>query len=316
MMTQGRRSTAITVLLFAVSFGSLELTAQGPPAASFRSSVDLVRVTAVVRDQRGRFVRGLTAHDFEILDGGLRRPISDFRDDLSGVSVALLFDISGSMEALMSQAREAAWHILSALDGTRDEAAVFTFDTRLDEVAPFTTGLTTLPERLEAVTPFGATSLHDAIAQTAERAAAREGRRRAVIVFTDGNDNFSRLKATEVSGLASAVDVPVYIVGIVSRVDDPSTDVGTVSAAHSPFAGALSDLTAWSGDQTFVASGPAQRSAVGRQIVDELRQQYLLAFESSSTPGWHPLEVRARGKNLIVRARGGYIAGQSRPISE
>ena len=175
---------------------------------------------------------------------------------------------------------------------------------------------TDILDEFEFMEAWGKTSLFDAIAGTGERVAASGGARRAVVALTDGVDNASRLSAVEVSGIASAIDVPVYIVGIVSMVDDPSADVGTVSAAHSPFAGALSDLTAWTGGQTFVASGPAQRSAVGRQIVDELRQQYLLAFESSGTPGWHPLEVRARGKNLIVRARGGYIAGQSRPILE
>ena len=61
-----------------------------------------------------------------------------------------------------------------------------TFDTQLDEVEPFTVGLHALPARLSSLTPFGATSLHDAIARTAERVGAREGRRRAVIVFTDG----------------------------------------------------------------------------------------------------------------------------------
>jgi hypothetical protein len=63
----------------------------------------------------------------------------------------------------------------------------------------------------------------------------------------------------------------------------------------------------------FVASSPSQRSGAARQIVDELRHQYLIAFESSGTPGWHPLEVRARQKDLVVRARTGYVAGQSRP---
>ncbi len=95
----------------------------------------------------------------------------------------------------MGQARESAGHLLSWLESGRDEAAVFTFDTRLDEVAAFTTDLAALPARLDAVRPFGATSLHDAIAQAAERVSTRVGRRRAVIVFTDGNDNFSRLNA-------------------------------------------------------------------------------------------------------------------------
>jgi hypothetical protein len=43
-----------------------------------------------------------------------------------------------------------------------------------------------------------------------------------------------------------------------------------------------------------------------RQIIDELRHQYVLAFEASTTPGWRSLEVRARDRDLIVRARAGY----------
>jgi Ca-activated chloride channel family protein len=315
-MERGKLIIAAALAASAVSFSSGVGLAQDAPAASFKSSVDLVRVAAVVRDRKGRFVEGLTARDFEVLAGGVRSPISDFRPDQSGVSIALLFDISGSMERLLGTARESATHLLSWLEAGRDEAAVFTFDSRLDEVTPFTTGLTKLPHRLQTVTPFGATSLHDAIAQTAERVGEREGRRRAVVVFTDGNDTFSRMKPSEVSGIASAIDVPVYIVGVVSNLDNPSVETGAFSAEGSPLAGPLSDLTMWTGGNTFVPSTPAQRSLVARQIVDELRHQYLIAIESSGRPGWHPLEVRARGKDLIVRARSGYIAGQSRPISQ
>ena len=138
------------------------------PVATFKSSVDLVRVTAIVRDHKGRFVQDLTVRDFEIIDSGKSRPITEFRRDMSGVSVALLFDVSGSMEGQLAMAREAAKHVLSWLDA-RDEAAIFTFDTRLEEMMPFTEGMKTLPEAMTRVTPFGATSLHDAIAETARR---------------------------------------------------------------------------------------------------------------------------------------------------
>jgi len=286
----------------------------GPPP-TFKSGVDLVRITAIVRDRKGRFARDLTVKDFAVFDNGIARPISDFRHDLAGVSVALLFDVSGSMESRIVDAREAAMHLLSWLESSRDEAAIFTFDTELDEVAPFQTGLQTLPDRLTSVKPFGATSLHDAIARTAERVAKREGRRRAVVVFTDGNDTASRLSPEEVSRIASAIDVPVYILGVVPLIDNPLADASLV-ANRSALGGALTDLATWTGGQAFVASTPAQRSVTARQIIEELRQQYLIAFETSGAPGWHPLVVRARGKDLTVRARSGYIAGQSRPISD
>jgi len=166
---------------------------------------------------------------------------------------------------------------------------------------------------LSAVVPFGATSLHDAIAQTAARAAERDGRRHGVIVLTDGADTSSYLKPAEVSAIASGIDVPVYIFGIVPSIDNPSEETAVPAAQQSALVGSLADLAAWTGGHVFVASTPGQRSVAARQIIDELRHQYLIAFESSGQPGWHPLVVRARNKDLTVRARSGYIAGQSSP---
>jgi Ca-activated chloride channel family protein len=283
--------------------------------ATFKAGVDLVRIVAVVRDHKGRFVQDLKARDFEVVDEGRSRAISDLQTEVAGVSVAMLFDVSGSMEGRLPNAREAATHVLSWLDASRDEAAIFTFDTRLDQRTPFTTGLKALPESMGRVVPFGATSLHDAIGLTAKRVGEREGRRRAVVVLTDGADNASHMKPEDVSAIASAIDVPVYIFGIVGAIDNPSEDISTTSVERSAFTGPLSDLATWTGGHVFVASTPGQRSIAARQIVDELRHQYLIAFESSGKPGWHPLVVRARNKDLTVRARSGYIAGQSSPTS-
>jgi len=313
--------TANLVLALGLS-GSAQQTPQpkpspeAPPVVTFKSSVDLVRVSAVVRDRKGRFVRDLAVRDFEIFDGGVNRRIKEFRTDDSAVSVALLFDASGSMESRMGHAREAAEHVLSWLNVQGDEAAVFTFDTRLEEVTPFTPGLRQLSSKLESMTPFGATSLHDAVARTAEKTATREGLRRAVVVFTDGRDNASRLSPGEVSGIASSIDVPVYIVGIVPAIDNPSADISATTYERSALSGPLSDLAFWTGGRAYVTSSITDRSQTARHIVDELRHQYLIAFESSGKPGWHPLVVRAKDKDLTMRARSGYFAGQSRPNSD
>ena len=315
-MIRGKLITMTMTLMVSVGSSSNgQVAVQAPPTVSFKASVDMVRVAAVVRDHKGRFVADLTARDFEILDGGEARSIKDFRHDLTGVSVAILFDVSGSMEGHQVNAREAANHVLSWLDVARDEAAVFTFDTHLDEVAPFTVGLKTLPSSMTTRVPFGETSLHDAIALTAKRVGLREGRRRAVVVLTDGADTASHLKPAEVSAIASQIDVPVYIFGIVPSIDNPTEETAVSSVERSALAGPLADLAAWTGGHVFVASTPGQRSIAARQIIDELRHQYLIAFESSGKPGWHPLVVRARNKDLTVRARSGYVAGQSSPTS-
>jgi Ca-activated chloride channel family protein len=217
------------------------------------------------------------------------------------------------MEGQAESARDAARHLLSWLDGATDESAVFAFDTHFEELTPFSAGMRELPTHLATMQPFGATSLHDAIAHTARQLDGREGRRRAVVVFTDGNDNSSRLTPSEVSGIASAIDVPVYVVGVVSAIDDPNADIGA-TGGRSAFEGPLFNLAVWTGGNVFVASSPGERSRVAQRIVEELRYQYLIAFESSGTPGWHPLVVRVRDENHVIRARGGYIAGQSSPV--
>jgi VWFA-related protein len=312
-MTRGLSLAGTLTLAVSLSPSGIRAQEPQPPVAAFKSSVDLVRVAAVVRDHRGRFVQDLKARDFEIVDDGRTRAIADLQNDVVGVSVAFLFDVSGSMYGRMPDAREAATHVLGWLDAERDEAAVYTFDTQLDERAPFTIGLKSLPRSLERLIPFGATSLHDAIAQTASRLGTREGRRRAVVVFTDGVDNASRMKPEAVSAMASAIDVPVYLFGIVPSIDNPSEDVATVE--RTALTGSLANLAALTGGHVFLASTPGQRSVAARQIVDELRHQYIIAFEASGRSGWHPLVVRARNKDLTVRARSGYIAGQSSPTA-
>jgi VWFA-related protein len=286
---------------------------QDAPTVTFRSSIDLVRVSAVVRDRKGRFVRDLTSKEFEIVDGGITRTIADFRQDDSGIALALLFDASGSMEASMGAAREAALNVLSGLTSPDDESAVFTFDTRLDVVRPFGNDHH-LPESMNAVRPFGATSLHDAIARAAEKVAKRPSLRRAVVVFTDGRDTASRMSASEVSALASSIDVPVYIVGVVPSIDNPLADRSATTFENSAFVSSLGNLAYWTGGDVLVASTALERAAAARQVVTELRHQYLIAFESGAAPGWHPLRINMRNKELTVRARSGYIAGQSRPI--
>jgi Ca-activated chloride channel family protein len=285
------------------------------PVASFKSSIDLVRINAVVKDRKGRFVTNLAAADFQVEDGGVLRPIAEFRREDAAVSLAMLFDVSGSMEDRLGSAREAATGLLGQLIQDGDESAVFAFDTNLVQISPFRAGVNALPDALKTMRPFGATSLHDAIARTAQRVASRDVLRRAVIVFTDGKDNASKLTPGEVSGIASSIDVPVYLVGLVPGIDNPSAKTALSGAAHSALANSLSNLAEWTGGRTFIVSTALERSQMARQLVDELRHQYLIAFEASTEPGWHPLVVRMRDKDLTVRARSGYIAGQSRPIS-
>jgi VWFA-related protein len=290
------------------------------PAPRFRSSIDVVSVAAVVRDRKGRFVSDLSKEDFQIVEGTERRKIVDFRAEANGpVKVALLMDISGSMRvgARRGEARQGAMHVFAGLRPI-DQAAIFTFDTGLDQVSRFTSNRAELEAAIDtAQKPYGQTSLYDATAKIA-RVVAQESRtagglpqRAAVVVVTDGIDTRSQLTPEQVATIASGIDVPVYIIAVMSKVDDPRERADDDSSADGIPATRLQELAQATGGELFMASAPAHASVAARQILGELRHQYVLAFEASTRPGWRPLEVRAKD-GLTVRARSGYTAGGSR----
>jgi VWFA-related protein len=293
---------------------------QTEPTPKFRSSVAVVSVNAVVRDRKGRFVRGLEPQDFRIVESGEPRRILDFRAETDGpVRLGLLVDASGSMRVGRKalDALEAGRQIFSAM---REEytAAVFSFDTRLDRVTDFTADDAVLESSLQRLNPpYGQTSLYDAVAEAASfvaekgRAEGKLPQRSALVVLTDGVDTKSRQTTQQVAAIASRIDVPVYFIAVMAPIDDPRTNPSPAFDVSG-----LRELARSTGGELFIATAPAHASVTARQILDELRHQYVLAFEASSRPGWRPLEVSARDDKLTVRARTGYSAGSSdRPTS-
>ena len=306
---------AIGLTLLAGQAASLQAPPAPPSAAlTFRAGVDRVTISAVVRDRTGKLVTDLNQSDFEVLDNGERRPITDFRAERAAVSVALLFDGSGSMEvaAKIESARLAARQVLGRLQAGLDELAIYSFDTALHQLEPFALYRedATLERSLFGMAPFGMTSLNDAIAATAKDVATRANSHRAVIVLSDGRDNHSVLSPAEASGIASSIDVPVYILAVLSPLDHTGT--ATAVSTDSPVpAGDLADLARRTGGQFFETSTTAQATVAARQIVDELRHQYLIGY----FPGlehwdgrFRSVQLLARNGRYVVRTRKGYYA--------
>jgi hypothetical protein len=116
-----------------------------------------------------------------------------------------------------------------------------------------------------------------------------------------------------VSGIASSIDVPVYLLTVVNPLDHPGGELGVVASDGSSTATAtLADLARWTGGDMRIASVPAHTVIAVQDLFAELRYQYLITFEPGTRPGWHPLEIRTRNGNLIVHARSGYFAGPAR----
>jgi VWFA-related protein len=272
--------------------------------------MDVVTIQASVRDARGRVVSGLTTTDFEVRDNGQLRPILSLRSDhQSPLSVAILVDMSGSMRLglKIAMARQAYASLLSQLRQDQDEVALFTFDALLHERQDFTREIGKLSGALADVQPFGTTSLYDATAATAQRLAARTGTHKAIVVLTDGIDTSSTMTARNVSGLASSIDVPVYVVATVPSIDQRL--MMEASGRLLSDAADLRDLAEWTGGQFVFASTLEETTAAASSLIDGLRQQYVLAIEAASGREWRRLDVRVRRPSAVVKARSGYFSG-------
>ena len=307
---------SLAIVLAAVSCGTTANAQSAAAAPTFRAGVDLVPVTAVVRDGRGRTLLGLQARDFVVLERGHSRRIADFKaGDQGPVSLAILMDTSGSMRVgrQLQASRDAVEHVLSWVDPSSDEIGLFSFDQTLRLEVPFTRDPARIRDGVARLDGMGTTSLYDAIALTAKALDQRPTSRRAVIVVTDGMDTSSTLTPAQVSGLASAIDVPVYVIALLSPLDHPGTDYAVPSSIGSVVSTQLTDLCVWTGGDLMMASAPAHVSAAVRDLLTQLRHQYVLTLEAASKAGWYDLEVRVRQKDAVVRARSGYFAGGARP---
>lgn len=295
----------------AAALTALVLTAGNPPSlpapqdrATFTAVARLVPVSVTVRDDRGRAVTGLKQEDFEVLSDDVVKPISNFRSEPSPITVALLVDRSGSMRmpASMAAANDAAHHLISWMSPEMDRVGIFAFDVSSTQTSPFGAVSADSLKSLDKLPPYGATSLYDALDFTSSALVGDGSPRRAVVAITDGRDTASTLSAAEVASRTSIIDVPVYILSITPD-PNPEKSEEIISGPKSP----LEQLTTWTGGRLFFADVPNKASIAARTIVNELREQYILAFTPDPRPGWHKLTVRTRHNNRTVRARAGYV---------
>ena len=278
-------------------------TAQEPEVAVFKSGVERVAVAATVRDSRGRLVTNLQARDFELFDDGRARSLISVWSEPSPSSAAILMDTSGSMATKMERAHDTARMLVAGLTPGVDEVAYYTFDTTLQQVRPFSKKFHFDDVPLGKAKAFGATSLWDAIADTARQMSDRQ-QRRALIVITDGVDSASKMKPSEVSAIASELDVPVYILVITF---DLEVDQRETSAIQGP----LADLAAWTGGDSLPVRDIETAASATSQILAELHHQYVIAFEpgrdaglaSARAPGAQARSLRARTQRVYSAVR-------------
>ncbi len=129
-----------------------------------------------------------------------------------------------------------------------------------------------------------------------------------MLVITDGVDTSSALTAPQVSAVASSIDVPVYIIAAVPAVDQRALEEAIARDPEGE-AARLRNLAEWTGGRFEFVGAPAETARMAGVLVEELRQQYVLAIEAAGTPEWRRLDVRVKRASVLVRARSGYYGG-------
>ena len=306
-MFDGSRSSSFVrpagVLLLLALAGGAAPAEEQRVVPRFRSGVDLVKVTATVRDAEGRLVGDLTRDDFEVFEDGRPQRITQFDRGRVPVSLGVVLDVSQSMLGQrMDDARAALRRFLVDLLEPGDEVflMVFNHDPKLE--APWTVGPSRLRGRLDSVRPYGATAIYDALMMALPLFAVRAHDRAAVLLISDGSDTASDVTREDVRWQIRLSDAFVYAVGIDAPERRPIND--RVNARL------LRDITAESGGYAEVISDSPELAPATGRIAEELNHQYTLAYAPTRVPDgrYRRIRVRVRGGEHEVRARRGYVA--------
>jgi VWFA-related protein len=287
--------------------------AQTPPV--FRARASSVVIDVAVRDGR-RSVSALTQDDFLVTDNGIVQRVDVFDRRSVPLDVVLLIDSSTSTVVRPNGSRYnfrrtaiAEWMAqahLSIRQSLRPDDALtrYGFASGLRQLG----GLEEIPRSLpeDAYLRRGRTALFDAIAMTLMRPPA-SGRRRAIVVLSDGHDTASVMGEDLQRAVADRSDGTVYLVALGGRV--PWTSV-PASVWNDGYEELIHDITERTGGRVLSIAPGDDFSDRLEELLEELRSRYTLAFtpEGVSATGWHRLEVGVKGRKYDVSARRGYWA--------
>ncbi|MEZ5292596.1 MAG: VWA domain-containing protein [Vicinamibacterales bacterium] len=264
------------------------------------ASVDAVVVAATVKRGRDRFVDGLTIADFRLFEDGRRQTLTSVTTEDAAADVVLLLDISASMEPAMDDLRASARRFIAAMR-PQDRLTLAGFNDGLFVIAGPSADRAARLAQLERVKAFGRTSLYDSLVRAADLFRTASGRR-ALVVFTDGDDVASRGSAETARTALQGKDVVLYVAGQGKAADDRE----------------LRDRLQRLAEETGGAAYFANRmSALDGHFADVLRtigHQYVLTYTPERPMGdgaWRTVRVELANGRHDVQARQGYFARRS-----
>lgn len=262
--------------------------------------VDAIQVTVTVTDDAGRFVAGLPRSAFRVFEDGKPQAISHFTSENVPLEMVVAVDISGSMTPVMPKVKTAVKGFLTAVP-SRHQVTLLGFN---DAIFALTRRTMDPNERVRAVdrlSPWGATALYDVLLRGNDMLGRQIGRK-AVVVFSDGEDQGSHVALSDVERRLQTSDVTLYIIGQGRGV------------SQQYLRQIMLQLTTPTGGRAFFTESVDELEHVFEELLDELSNQYLIGYQPTSPKrddAWHAIRVEVDGQRN-VRARQGYRIVPSR----
>jgi Ca-activated chloride channel family protein len=282
---------AAPLLLTLVAYSQeLESTLTEVLDQTLQIDVDLVMVPVTVTNERNRPVTGLRQEHFQVFEDRIEQEIVSFGAEDIPISIGIIFDVSGSMGDQIGLARQASASFLQ--HGTPDdEVFLVLFNAEAEIVQDFTNDINSIQRFLLFKETGGMTAMYDAVYLGLEKVQEGINPKKALLLVTDGLDNRSRYRLSNVREFIRESEVQLYSIG------------GARTLAEE------------TGGRAFFPRRMSELADISRSISIELKNQYVIGYESTNetTDGeWRDIDVRldppTGAPRLISRARRGYYA--------
>jgi Ca-activated chloride channel family protein len=262
---------------------------------SLKVEVRMVEIYAAVMDGR-KYVSGLQQGQFQVLENGQLQKIVAFEAEESPLTMALLLDTTGSMQKALPFVKNAVMQLLISMR-PEDKVGLFSFTDQLQVLQPFGKEKSLAVKALLTTKARGTTALFDALTQLSSAILKVKGKK-AILVFTDGDDNSSALSESAAVNNLKRTGVPVYAVAQGNALSD------------SKLMKSIEEITTSTGGLTFEVKDTDELVKVFGEIGSDLQHLYFLSYYPESKikkTSWQPITVRlAKPLHYKVRAKEGY----------
>ncbi len=271
------------------------LVAQQDSTPTFRVETRLVEAYASVFDRNGNPLPNLTSERFQVFDGGNPQTLARFEGADDRISCAVLLDVTGSMDEFLPVLKNSVLRFVDMLR-EHDEVGIYTFNQTLRVKQEFTTDKRQVKQAVLRTLAGGVTALFDSLSRVSQDLEARKGKK-ALIVFTDGDDNASALSASGASRQARRAGVPVYAIAQGTALKDEK------------LLKMLESMAADTGGACFRLTNKNKIAEIFAEISRDLEHTYLLSWKPPENAGtdFRPIRISVAGMgDARIRVRQGY----------